>query len=145
MATQENQKSQSASRAKKPWAAGGTSEMADLLIYGANGYTGSLIARTAVARGQQPVLAGRNAEALAALARELSLEHRTFSLDKPGAVEEGIEGVPVVLHCAGPFAKTFKPMADACLRRRTHYLDITGEVSGSAAASGMDIPPKNRS
>src|SRR5262249_31494151 len=67
-----------------------TREMPDYLIYGANGYTGSLIARAAVARGHRPVLAGRNAEALAALARELSLEYRTFPLDKPGAPEEGI-------------------------------------------------------
>ena len=88
--------------------------MTDFLIYGANGYTGSLIARAAVARGHRPILAGRNAEALAALARELSLEHRTFPLDKPAAVDEGIEGVRVVLHCAGPFARTFQPMADAC-------------------------------
>src|SRR5437870_5810350 len=103
--------------------------MTDFLIYGANGYTGSLIARAAVARGHRPALAGRNAEALAALARELGLERRTFPLDKPAAVEEGIEGVRVVLHCAGPFARTFQPMADACLRRRAHYLDITGEVA----------------
>ena len=43
--------------------------MAAFLIYGANGYTGSLIAHEAVARGQRPVLAGRNAAAVAALAR----------------------------------------------------------------------------
>ena len=31
-----------------------------LLIYGANGYTGALIARLAVERGLRPVLAGRS-------------------------------------------------------------------------------------
>ena len=41
------------------------------LIYGANGYTGALLAREAVARGHRPILAGRNAERLSALAREL--------------------------------------------------------------------------
>ena len=40
--------------------------MPDFLIYGANGYTGSLIARAAVARWHRPALAGRNAEAVAA-------------------------------------------------------------------------------
>ena len=55
--------------------------MSDFLIYGANGYTGDLIAREAVARGLRPVLAGRNAEAVAALAGELGLERRVFALD----------------------------------------------------------------
>lgn len=104
-------------------------DMPGLLIYGANGYTGTLIAREAAARGHRPVLAGRNAEELASLADELSLEHRLFALDSPGAVEDGIRDVSVVLHCAGPFAHTSRPMADACLRTGTHYLDITGEAA----------------
>jgi short subunit dehydrogenase-like uncharacterized protein len=101
----------------------------NFLIYGANGYTGSLIARAAVAAGLRPVLAGRNAAALAALARELQLEQRVFVLDDPLAVDAGLRGMSAVLHCAGPFAHTFKPMADACLRGSVHYLDITGEVA----------------
>src|SRR5262249_15036995 len=120
------------------------------LIYGANGYSGALIARAAVARGHKPILAGRNAEALAQLARELHLEHRVFTLDDPVAVESGIKGAGVVLHCAGPFAHTATPMADACLRTRTHYLDITGEVSvfeamaargAEAKAAGVMLMP----
>jgi len=103
-------------------------EMPNFVIYGANGYTGALTARAAVTRGQHPILAGRNLVAVAALAGELGLEHRIFALDSPGAVEEGLRGVAVVLHCAGPFAHTSRPMADACLRTRAHYLDITGEV-----------------
>jgi len=47
--------------------------MADFLIYGATGYTGSLIAHEAVRRGYRPILAGRNAVALAGLARKLEL------------------------------------------------------------------------
>src|SRR5438105_246807 len=41
--------------------------MSSLMIYGANGYTGSLIAREAARRGMRPILAGRNTEKLAAL------------------------------------------------------------------------------
>jgi short subunit dehydrogenase-like uncharacterized protein len=103
--------------------------MPDFLIYGASGYTGALIARAAVARGLRPVLAARNAEALAVLAGELGLEQRVFSLDNPAMVEDGIRATQVVLHCAGPFAHTFRPMADACVRSGVHYLDITGEVA----------------
>ena len=98
------------------------------LIYGANGYTGGLIAREAVRRGQQPVLAGRNAEAVRALASELRLEHRVFALEDARATDEALAGMAAVLHCAGPFVRTFRPMADACLRARVHYLDVTGEI-----------------
>ena len=124
--------------------------MPDFLIYGANGYTGTLIARAALARGHRPVLAGRNGQELGALAGELGLGHRGFTLDKPGAVDEGIRGVAAVLHCAGPFAHTSGPMADACLRTGTHYLDITGEAavfeslaarSAEARAAGVMFLP----
>ncbi len=98
------------------------------LLYGANGYTGGLIARAAVARGLAPVLAGRNIEPLAQLAGELGLAYRTFSLDAPDRIDAAIGDQPVVLHCAGPFGETSAPMAAACLRTQTHYLDITGEV-----------------
>jgi short subunit dehydrogenase-like uncharacterized protein len=40
-----------------------------------------------------------------------------------------LAGCAAELHCAGPFVHTSQPMADACLRNRVHYLDITGEIS----------------
>ena len=45
------------------------------MIYGANGYTGELIARQAVKQGMTPVLAGRRADAIAKLGEDLSLIH----------------------------------------------------------------------
>src|SRR5438874_2145204 len=63
--------------------------MPGFLIYGANGYTGALIAREAVVHGHRPILAGRNAAALATLAGELGLEHRVFALDSPGELSRG--------------------------------------------------------
>jgi short subunit dehydrogenase-like uncharacterized protein len=116
--------------------------MPGFMIYGANGYTGALIAREAVSRGHRPLLAGRNAEALTGLAHELGLEHRVFALNHPVAVEDGIRGVTAVLHCAGPFAHTFKLMADACLRTGAHYLDITGEVVVFEALAARDAEAK---
>ncbi|MFC9918982.1 saccharopine dehydrogenase family protein [Agromyces binzhouensis] len=96
-----------------------------LLIYGAYGYTGDLIARSAVARGWSPIVAGRNAARVESLARELGVEGRSFDLS---AAQEHLEGVDVVLHCAGPFSATAAPMMAACLSTGTHYLDITGEM-----------------
>ena len=98
------------------------------LIYGANGFTGKLIAREAVSRGLRPILAGRRSEPIEALAGELGLPHRAFTLDETAQLDDGLNGVEAVLHCAGPFTRTSRPMVDACLRTHTHYLDITGEI-----------------
>jgi len=101
---------------------------ARLLVYGANGYTGELIARAAAAQGMNPVLAGRSAGAVQALARELGCESRVFGLDDPAALAAGLSGCRVVLHCAGPFSATAAPMMAACVAARAHYTDITGEI-----------------
>lgn len=102
--------------------------MADVVVYGAYGYTGELVARRAVERGLRPILAGRDPAPLARLARELGLPHRAFSLDDPEVVEGGLAGASLVLHCAGPYVHTYRPMAQACLRARCHYVDLTGEL-----------------
>ena len=124
--------------------------MSKFLIYGANGYTGSLIAQEAIKRGMAPILAGRHGEKLAVLATELKLDHRAFALDSPAAIDAGIRGVGAVLHCAGPFSQTWRPMADACVRVGVHYLDITGEEevlealaerSGEGRAVGVVLMP----
>lgn len=96
-----------------------------LLIYGAYGYTGNLIARSAVARGWSPIVAGRDAARVESLAGELDVEGRSFDVD---AAQDHLENVDVVLHCAGPFSATAAQMMAACLSTGTHYLDITGEM-----------------
>lgn len=100
-----------------------------LLLYGAYGYTGALTARFAKARGMRLILAGRDAEKTAEVAQRWSMEHRVFGLEDSRAIDEGLRGVTAVLHCAGPFSRTSRPMVDACLRNRVHYLDITGEIA----------------
>jgi len=99
------------------------------MIYGANGYTGELMAREAARQGLKPILAGRNEAAITSLAIELGLEVRVFSLDQAATISQGLEGCKLVLHCAGPFSVTSEPMIAACLATGTHYLDITGEIS----------------
>lgn len=118
--------------------------MRDWVIYGANGYTGELIARQAVSEGLRPILAGRNAAAIGRLAQELGVESRVFSLDDPGAIRRGLEGAALVLHAAGPFSRTSAPMVAACIEGGVHYLDITGEISVFEACRALDAAARAR-
>ncbi len=109
------------------------------MIYGANGYSGELIARESVRRGMKPVLAGRDRKTIETLAGELGLESRVFDLAEPK-----LDGVHLVLHCAGPFVHTSRPMVDACLQAGVHYLDITGEISVFEEIFARDEDAKRR-
>lgn len=120
------------------------------LIYGANGYTGELIARAAAARGLTPVLAGRNRSAVEKLAHELHLPSRVFDLTDSAGITRNLADMKLVLHCAGPFQKTARPMAEAAIAAHCHYLDITGEIavyedllklSQAAEAAGSMLMP----
>ncbi|HYM34839.1 MAG TPA: saccharopine dehydrogenase NADP-binding domain-containing protein [Steroidobacteraceae bacterium] len=98
------------------------------LLYGANGYTGELIAREAVRRGMKPILAGRSAEKIATLAKELGCEHRAFTIEDQTATLVALQDASAVLNCAGPFSSTAGRMMQACLALHIHYIDITGEI-----------------
>jgi short subunit dehydrogenase-like uncharacterized protein len=120
------------------------------LIYGANGYTGELIAREAVSRGMKPILGGRSQKKIEPLAKELGLIARTFSLEDKKSLDYTLKEVDFVIHCAGPFSLTSQQMVEACLRTGKHYLDITGEIAvfealaardGEAKKAGMMIMP----
>jgi short subunit dehydrogenase-like uncharacterized protein len=107
------------------------------LLYGANGYTGRLIAEESVGRGMTPILAGRTAAAVEPIAERLGCPARIFALDQPGEIARHLEGVHTVLHCAGPFSRTAGPMLEACLRAGANYLDITGEIDVIEVAAGL--------
>ena len=99
------------------------------MIYGANGYTGELMAREAVKRGYRPVLAGRNQSIIQKLASELNLDYRVFPLINHATITSELSDIQLVLNCAGPFTKTAKAMLEACLSVKCHYLDISGEMT----------------
>ncbi|RYY10574.1 MAG: hypothetical protein EOO04_36675, partial [Chitinophagaceae bacterium] len=120
------------------------------LLYGANGYTGQLIARHANEYHLQPVLAGRNKEALQKLSSELHFPYLVFDLGNQAALDDALTNFEVVVHAAGPFDQTAHPMADACIRTGTHYLDINGDINvfeslklldSAAASSGIMLMP----
>ncbi len=99
------------------------------MIYGATGYTGQLVVEEAIRRGHRPIIAGRNPEKLDILAEKYDLDYAAFRLDDEKTIAEAIADVDIVYHAAGPFIHTSEPMIRACLATKTHYLDITGEIS----------------
>jgi short subunit dehydrogenase-like uncharacterized protein len=115
-----------------------------MLIYGATGYTGKLIAREAKARGMTPVLAGRSEGKVMTIAAELGLHYRVFGLDDPAIIDGSIRDMDVVLNCAGPFSSTAVPMVEACLRTGTHYLDLAGEMDDFETMAKYDTTAKKK-
>ncbi|MFY7840688.1 MAG: saccharopine dehydrogenase family protein [Lacibacter sp.] len=101
----------------------------NVLLYGANGYTGELIARYAGEYNLQPILAGRKEEKIAALAKKYQLPYRIFSLDDAAVLQQQLKDVQLVIHAAGPFSRTAKQMIEACIATQTHYIDINGDIS----------------
>ncbi len=125
-------------------------DLSRCLLYGAYGYTGELITRLVVEQNLKPTLAGRSEHKLAPLADSTGLPSLVLALDDPATLDAALADFDVVLHCAGPFSRTSKPMVDACLRTKTHYLDITGEIpvfeacaarSAEAKAAGVMLMP----
>ena len=112
--------------------------MSNFLIYGSYGYTGQLIVDHALQKGFHPILAGRNEKLLRAQAEQYNLPYRTFSLIESEKLDSALLEVDAVLHCAGPFVHTFGWMAEACLRTKRHYVDISGEIPGFEVLAAMN-------
>lgn len=120
------------------------------LLYGANGYTGELIARYAAQFNLYPILAGRRREAIEPLAKKMNLSYAVFDLDDSAALLSALAEVKVVIHAAGPFHQTARQMIEACIRAGVHYLDINGDISvfemikqyaGKAKKAGIMLMP----
>jgi len=121
-----------------------------LLLYGANGYTGRLILEAALRTGIETTIAGRRAEALEPLAKAHGVDMRVFPLEDPARIAEEISPFGVLLLAAGPFSATSARSFEACVRARTSYLDITGEIDvfealfardADARAAGIAVLP----
>ena len=115
-----------------------------ILIYGAAGYSGRLATRACLDLGLRPVLAGRTEASVAGEATRHGLEHRTFDLVVPERIDAGLAGMRAVLHMAGPYSETGRPMVEACIRTGVHYLDITGETQVVEAFARLDRPARQR-
>ena len=101
---------------------------AQIVVFGATGYTGEQTARELVARGARPVLAGRSAERLERLADDLGgLETRVADVGQPRTVSDLVDAGDVLLSTVGPFTRWGGPAVEAAVERGAWYLDSTGE------------------
>lgn len=114
-------------------------ERIDVMIYGANGYTGRIITQMAVQQGMRPLLCGRNTLEISSLASQYNLPYLIADLNDADALNDAVLMADVVIHCAGPFSHTAEPMLAACCKNRTHYIDITGEMEVFERIAAMDL------
>lgn len=100
-----------------------------IAVYGATGYTGTLVAHELHRRGLDAILAGRDAGKLARLADRLggALPTRAVELDDRDGLRHLFGDCAVVIDCAGPFVRYGEPIVRAAVETGTHYVDTTGE------------------
>lgn len=105
--------------------------MADkpVVVYGASGYTGRLVCADLASRKIPFVAAGRNKKRLDEFIAELKgADVEAVQVDNDrAALAKLFQGSKVVISVAGPFLKLGKPVAEAALDAKCHYMDTTGE------------------
>jgi short subunit dehydrogenase-like uncharacterized protein len=103
-----------------------------IVLFGATGYTGQLVAESLVRSGVRPVLAARSEEKLVPMATELGrgegpLEVRTADVSRAETVKRLVEEGDVLVSTVGPFERWGDAAAEAAVTAGAHYLDSTGE------------------
>src|SRR3954463_12968786 len=101
-----------------------------IVVFGATGYTGRLVAERLVAQGARPVLAGRDEARLSELASALGgLETARADAMRQNSVFDLVESGDVLVSTVGPFVKWGLPAARAAIAAGATYLDSTGEAA----------------
>jgi len=104
----------------------------DVLLLGAAGNSGRLIAAELAARRLSIRLAGRRRGPLEDLARALAADGattdvRTVDISDTASLAEATMGAGVVVSTIGPFVRQADPVIDACLAAKVPYVDIANE------------------
>ncbi len=129
----------------------------DVVLYGASGFVGKqtvqYFARHASSEQVRWAIAGRNRQKLEAVRDEVGTAVDVLVADSQdqSAIAAIVSQTRVLLTTAGPFALYGNALVDACVRFKTHYVDITGETPwirtlidryhAQAAADGTRIIP----
>ncbi|MFF8271630.1 saccharopine dehydrogenase family protein [Streptomyces sp. NPDC016562] len=101
-------------------------------VFGAYGHTGRFVVAELRRRGFVPVLSGRDADKLEALAASHPrLDARRATVDDPASLDRALAGAAAVVNCAGPFATTAAPVVEAALRAGIPYVDVAAEIEAN--------------
>lgn len=105
----------------------------DLVLFGATGFTGKLVAEYLAthAKDLSWAIAGRNQRKLEEVRDALGLAGlpvRVADSQDAVAIDALTKETRVVCTTVGPYAVYGKTLVDACAANGTHYCDITGEV-----------------
>ncbi|MBC7973097.1 MAG: saccharopine dehydrogenase NADP-binding domain-containing protein, partial [Verrucomicrobia bacterium] len=106
----------------------------DIVLYGASGFVGKQTVQyfaTHTSHAQvRWALAGRNRQKLEAVRDEVGVTVDVLVADSQDqqAIDAIVSQTQVLLTTAGPFALYGNALVDACVRFKTHYVDITGET-----------------
>lgn len=105
-----------------------------LIVYGATGFTGQLVATYLDGhpelRGKPWAIAGRTQSKLAELSSKLGDRPETLCVDleDTDAVTAMVSRTTVILNCAGPYSvNNGAVLLGACARAGVHYSDLAGE------------------
>jgi short subunit dehydrogenase-like uncharacterized protein len=103
--------------------------MADIMLFGATGFTGRLTAEALARRGADFAIAGRNRAKLEELARSTgSPDIHLANVEDVDSLARALGGSRVLITCVGPFVELGTTAVEAALAAGVHYLDSTGEA-----------------
>lgn len=99
-----------------------------VVLTGATGYTGRLVAHELQAAALPFLLTGRDAARLTRLADALGgAATAVVDVRAPETLGTVLRAGDVVINCAGPFSELGEPVVRAAIEAKAHYLDTTGE------------------
>ena len=98
-----------------------------IIVFGATGFTGRLVAERLAAQSASAVLAGRSEESVRSLAEPLGLEWRVADAMRQNSVFALAERGDVLVSLVGPFSKWGEPAVRAAIAAGGIYIDSTGE------------------
>ncbi|KAJ3313784.1 hypothetical protein HDV04_001588 [Boothiomyces sp. JEL0838] len=103
--------------------------MADVIIYGATGYTGVKICQEfALNPPKSWIIAGRSKSKLEKLSSELKCSNPPKVVVADLHELDFIKGAKVLINCVGPFRLYGEPVVKACVEHGVNYIDICGET-----------------
>lgn len=125
--------------------------MTKIAVYGANGYTATLVVAELARRGAEAVLVGRNPERLRATAARAGMPDAEVRVAELSGAAEALHDADVVINGVAPYITHGTPVVRAAIAAGAHYVDFAGEqayitgvfgtFAGDAERAGVTVVP----